>query len=93
VSVKTVSVYRSRVLEKLQMRSNAELMRYAIENRFVELASDVTPPTLVSVIVETRALLNVPQQPVADRDQIRKPQWLETYHRIELSQLTEECLV
>jgi len=32
LSVKTVSTYRARVLEKLQMHSNAELMRYAIEN-------------------------------------------------------------
>ena len=32
LSVKTVSTYRARLLDKLQMRSNAELMRYAIEN-------------------------------------------------------------
>jgi DNA-binding NarL/FixJ family response regulator len=31
-----VSTYRSRVLEKLQMHSNAELMRYAIENRLLD---------------------------------------------------------
>ncbi len=36
LSVKTVSTYRSRVLEKLGMRSNAELMRYAIENSLLE---------------------------------------------------------
>lgn len=36
LSVKTVSTYRARVLEKLGMRSNAELMRYAIENRLLE---------------------------------------------------------
>lgn len=36
LSVKTVSTYRSRVLEKLGMRTNAELMRYAIENGLVE---------------------------------------------------------
>jgi two-component system, NarL family, invasion response regulator UvrY len=36
LSVKTVSTYRIRLLEKLQMRSNAELMRYAIENRLVD---------------------------------------------------------
>jgi DNA-binding NarL/FixJ family response regulator len=36
LSVKTVSTYRSRVLEKLGMRTNAELMRYAIENRLLE---------------------------------------------------------
>jgi len=36
LSVKTVSTYRARLLEKLQMRSNAELMRYAIENRLVD---------------------------------------------------------
>ena len=36
LSVKTVSTYRSRVLEKLGMRTNAELMRYAIENRLLD---------------------------------------------------------
>jgi two-component system, NarL family, invasion response regulator UvrY len=36
ISVKTVSTYRIRLLEKMQMRSNAELMRYAIENRLVD---------------------------------------------------------
>ncbi len=32
LSVKTISTYRTRVLDKLGMRTNAELMRYAIEN-------------------------------------------------------------
>jgi len=32
LSVKTVSTYRARVLDKLGMTSSAELMRYAIEN-------------------------------------------------------------
>lgn len=32
LSVKTISTYRTRLLTKLQMRGNAELMRYAIEN-------------------------------------------------------------
>ena len=36
LSVKTVSTYRTRVLEKLGMRTNAELMRYAIENQLLE---------------------------------------------------------
>ena len=36
LSVKTVSTYRMRVLDKLGMRTNAELMRYAIENRLLE---------------------------------------------------------
>lgn len=36
LSVKTISTYRCRVLEKLGMRTNAELMRYAIENRLLE---------------------------------------------------------
>ena len=36
ISVKTVSTYRSRVLEKLGMQSNAELMRYAIENHLLD---------------------------------------------------------
>ena len=36
LSVKTVSTYRSRLLEKLDMHSNAELMRYAIENGLMD---------------------------------------------------------
>lgn len=36
LSVKTVSTYRVRVLEKMKMRSTAELMRYAIENHLVD---------------------------------------------------------
>lgn len=35
LSAKTVSTYRSRVLAKLRLKSNAELVRYAIENRLV----------------------------------------------------------
>jgi DNA-binding NarL/FixJ family response regulator len=36
LSVKTVSTYRARILEKLQMKNNAELMRYATQNQLVE---------------------------------------------------------
>jgi DNA-binding NarL/FixJ family response regulator len=36
LSVKTVSTYRSRILEKMGMRTNAELTHYAIQNRLVD---------------------------------------------------------
>jgi two-component system, NarL family, invasion response regulator UvrY len=36
LSVKTVSTYRARALEKMSMRTNAELTRYAIRNGLVE---------------------------------------------------------
>jgi two-component system invasion response regulator UvrY len=36
LNVKTVSTYRIRLLGKVHMRGNAELMRYAIENRLVD---------------------------------------------------------
>jgi DNA-binding NarL/FixJ family response regulator len=36
LSVKTISTYRSRVLQKMGMKNNAELMHYAIEHRLVE---------------------------------------------------------
>jgi len=36
LSVKTISTYRSRILEKMQMKSNAELTHYAISNQLVE---------------------------------------------------------
>lgn len=35
LSVKTVSTYRARVLEKMNMRNNAELTRYAIQRNLV----------------------------------------------------------
>lgn len=35
LSVKTVSTYRTRLLEKMQMKNNAELTHYAIKNQLV----------------------------------------------------------
>jgi DNA-binding NarL/FixJ family response regulator len=35
LSVKTVSTYRGRILEKMRMRNNVELTRYAVENKLV----------------------------------------------------------
>ncbi|MBF0209845.1 MAG: response regulator transcription factor [Desulfamplus sp.] len=37
ISVKTVDTYRSRILKKLNLRNNAELSRFAIQNRIIEL--------------------------------------------------------
>ena len=36
LSVKTVSTYRSRILEKMKMKTNAELTHYAIEHKLVD---------------------------------------------------------
>ena len=36
LSVKTVSTYRSRILEKMHLHNNVELMRYAVEHRLFE---------------------------------------------------------
>jgi len=36
LSVKTISTYRARILEKMEMKSNAELTHYAIKYRLVE---------------------------------------------------------
>jgi DNA-binding NarL/FixJ family response regulator len=36
ISPQTVSTYRFRVLEKMQMKTNADLMRYAIEKKLLE---------------------------------------------------------
>ena len=36
LSAKTVSVYRSRMLEKMQLKNNAEAVRYAINNNLIE---------------------------------------------------------
>ncbi|MGE8331416.1 MAG: LuxR C-terminal-related transcriptional regulator, partial [Paraburkholderia nemoris] len=37
LSVKTVSVYRTRLLEKMKLRNNAELTFYVMSNRLVDL--------------------------------------------------------
>jgi len=36
LSVKTISTYRARILEKMHMQNSAELTHYAIKNRLVE---------------------------------------------------------
>jgi len=36
LSTKTISTYRSRILEKMGMTTNAELIRYAIDNRLID---------------------------------------------------------
>lgn len=36
VSVKTISTYRARIMEKMQMKSNADLTRYAITHALIE---------------------------------------------------------
>jgi two-component system invasion response regulator UvrY len=36
LSIKTVSTHRARVLEKMRMKSNAELTYYAVQNKLVE---------------------------------------------------------
>ena len=36
LSVKTISTYRARILEKMQMKNNAELTHYAIKHKLVE---------------------------------------------------------
>jgi DNA-binding NarL/FixJ family response regulator len=36
LSVKTISTYRARILEKMRMKNNAELMQYVLTNRLLE---------------------------------------------------------
>jgi DNA-binding NarL/FixJ family response regulator len=36
LSSRTISTYRARLLEKLTLSTNAQVMRYAIENKLVE---------------------------------------------------------
>lgn len=45
LSPKTVSTYRARVLAKMGMKNNAEIMRYAVDNRLVDCdaAGDAGP--------------------------------------------------
>jgi DNA-binding NarL/FixJ family response regulator len=34
--VKTIGTYRSRILEKMQMHNNTELVRYAVDNHLLQ---------------------------------------------------------
>jgi DNA-binding NarL/FixJ family response regulator len=43
LSIKTVSTFRSRILKKMVMKNNAELMRYAMENGLVRTPDPVEP--------------------------------------------------
>jgi len=43
LSIKTVSTFRSRILKKMVMKNNAEVMRYAMENGLVRTADPVEP--------------------------------------------------
>jgi len=36
LSVKTISTYRARILEKMNMKTNAELTRYTFQNRLID---------------------------------------------------------
>jgi DNA-binding NarL/FixJ family response regulator len=36
LSVKTISTYRARILEKMDMKNNAELIHYAVQNKLVD---------------------------------------------------------
>jgi hypothetical protein len=36
ISIKTVSTYRARLLDKLQLSTTAELIRYAVDHHLVE---------------------------------------------------------
>jgi DNA-binding NarL/FixJ family response regulator len=36
ISIKTVETYRARLLKKLNLRNNAELSRFAIQNHLIE---------------------------------------------------------
>lgn len=36
LSIKTVSTYRTRILEKMNLESNAQLIRYALQNRLID---------------------------------------------------------
>ena len=42
LSVKTVSVYRTRVLEKMKLSNNAELTFYVMSNRLIDLNPAMT---------------------------------------------------
>jgi two-component system, NarL family, invasion response regulator UvrY len=40
LSISTITTYRTRILEKLQLKSNAEIIYYAIKHKFVDVNND-----------------------------------------------------
>lgn len=40
LSVKTISTYRTRILEKLDLRNNAEIMRYALQHKLISFPDE-----------------------------------------------------
>jgi DNA-binding NarL/FixJ family response regulator len=36
LSVKTISTHRTHILEKLNLKNNSQLIRYALENKLIE---------------------------------------------------------
>ena len=50
LSIKTISTYRSRILEKMHMKNNSQLMRYALQNQLLTEPGTVKPgsPTIAS---------------------------------------------
>ena len=49
LSIKTVSTYRIRLLEKLNLRSNAQLLRYAFKEGIVNVESGTLTDSLVEI--------------------------------------------
>jgi len=45
ISVKTVSTYKARLYFKMHMRSQADLVRYAIKHRLIDEQENVEPPS------------------------------------------------
>jgi DNA-binding NarL/FixJ family response regulator len=46
LSVKTISTYRARILEKMNLKTTAELMYYAVQNRIAETGGAAGPVAL-----------------------------------------------
>ena len=45
LSPKTVTTYRSRILQKLGLRGNADLVRYAMEHGLLDAGARIPPPS------------------------------------------------
>jgi two-component system invasion response regulator UvrY len=54
LSVKTISTYRTRILDKMKMSKTAELIRYVIYHRLVEAAEVIPSSAPVKTIAKTR---------------------------------------
>jgi DNA-binding NarL/FixJ family response regulator len=58
LSVKTVSVYRARLLEKMQLKNNAELTHYVLKNKLIDSRPETPTESLGAKAIQSEIVTN-----------------------------------